>query len=103
MDLPPCVDLLDLGSPGLGLVPYITGSDAVMFVDAVHDNALPRTASIYSQDRVQAMPGGPRLSPHDPAVKAALLIAGLAVSAPAGALLVAVTPEDWRIVRFDAP
>ena len=92
--MPEHVTLLDLGTPGLGLSTYISGYDALVLVDAVHDETEPGTVRTYALEELMAMPSAPRLSPHSPAVQESLALADLEGSAPKLVALVGVVPED---------
>ncbi len=92
--LPGNVTLLDLGTPGLGLSTYISGYDALILIDAVHDDTEPGTMRTYTLDELMQMPSAPRLSPHSPAVQESLALAELEGSAPKQVALIGVVPED---------
>ena len=89
---PPEVELLDLGTPGLGLVTYLHGHDAVVIVDVVAGAGAPGDVRVYDGDELESMGGTPRVSPHDPAVAEALSIARAAGNGPLHACLVATAP-----------
>src|SRR5580692_10131313 len=44
------VEVLDLGTPGLDLAPYLYGRKLVVIVDAVHANVPSRTVSVFCED-----------------------------------------------------
>lgn len=92
--VPENVELLDLGTPGLGLSTYITGFDSLILVDAVHDQAEPGSVRVFTKDELLALPSQPRMSPHAPAVKEALALAELSGDAPRDVILIGVVPED---------
>jgi hydrogenase maturation protease len=85
---PPQVELLDLGTPGLGLISYIHGHDAVVIVDAVAGPGIPGNLRVYEGVELERLPAVPRVSPHDPAVPEALAMARLAGRGPHEACLV---------------
>jgi hydrogenase maturation protease len=89
---PPGVELLDLGTPGLGLISYLHGHDAVVIVDAVAGDGNPGDVRVYEEAELERMPAVPRVSPHDPAVAEALSIARLAGSGPHNVCLVGAVP-----------
>lgn len=91
---PPGVELLDLGTPGLGLISYLHGHDAVVFVDAVSDEAPPGTLRVYEDTELARMRTGPRVSPHDPALAEALDAARAAGGGPRTACLVGAVPAS---------
>jgi hydrogenase maturation protease len=89
---PPEVELLDLGTPGLGLISYLHGHDAVVIVDAVAGSGLPGDVRVYEEVELERMPTAPRVSPHDPAVAEALSITRLAGNGPHDVCVVGVVP-----------
>lgn len=95
---PDGVSVLDAGTPGPDLVDYLAGLDAAIVVDTVRPvsksgvSEPPGTVLLYRSDEVMALPTSPRMSPHDPDLRQALLTAELAGEAPAEVLLVGVVP-----------
>lgn len=87
------VSVLDIGTPGLDLTPYILGLDALIIVDTVRADAPPGSVRLYRKDDLLTTPPQPRLSPHDPGLKEALLLLELDGNAPVEVLLVGVVPE----------
>jgi hydrogenase maturation protease len=83
----------DLGTPGLDLVPWVTNLEALILVDTVRAEAPPGTIRLYRRDDILKHPPQPRLSPHDPGLKEALLTAEFAGQAPREVLLVGAVPE----------
>ena len=88
------VDVQDLGTPGLDLTPYLTDIDALILVDTVRSDARPGTLRLYRRDDVLKHPPQPRLSPHDPALKEALLTAEFEGRGPREVLLIGAVPEQ---------
>jgi len=76
------VELLDLGTPGLGLAGYVCGRDMVVIVDAVKDAGAPGDVRIYTGAELEKLPSQPRINPHDPAVPEALAAVRLAGKGP---------------------
>jgi len=93
----PGVSVLDIGTPGLDLTPYILGLDALIIVDTVRSDAPAGTVRLYRKDDLLATPAQPRLSPHDPGLKEAILLLELHGQAPAEVLLVGIVPERVEI------
>lgn len=91
-ELGPGVSLTDLGTPGLDLVPHLSGARVVVLVDTVKSDAPAGTLRLYRRDEVLKHPPGPRTSPHDPAVKETLLYLELAGAGPEELLLVGIVP-----------
>ncbi len=93
-EFPAQVDVQDLGTPGLDLTPYLTDIEALILVDTVRSDAPPGTLRLYRRDDILKHPPQPRLSPHDPAVKEALLTAEFEGRGPREVLLVGAVPEQ---------
>jgi hydrogenase maturation protease len=100
--LPPEVSLLDAGTPGPDLGDYLIDLDAAIVVDTVRTGSRPSPPvrqdrsgqlRLFRKDEVMALPTAPRLSPHDPDLRQALLTCELAGRAPAELLLVGVVPD----------
>jgi hydrogenase maturation protease len=92
-DIPPEVRVIDLGTPGLDLVPYVVGQPALVLVDTVRTDAAPGTVRRYGLRSLER-PLPARVSPHDPGVTEALFAASLAGQKPEHAVLVAAVPQD---------
>ncbi len=91
---PPEVSVVDVGTPGLDLVPYVAGPCGIILVDAVNlTGAAPGTIKLYDRDALVKFGPKPRLSPHDPGVTEAILAVEMAGEAPAFVTLVGVVPD----------
>jgi hydrogenase maturation protease len=93
-DFPADVSVLDLGTPGLDLLPYVADLEALVLVDTVRAEAPPGTLRLYRRDEILRHPPQARLSPHDPGVKEALLSAEFAGRGPREVLLIGAVPKD---------
>jgi hydrogenase maturation protease len=103
-DFAPGVSVEDLGTPGLDLIPYVAELDALVLVDTVRSDATPGTLRLYGRDSLLQHAPQPRLSPHDPGVKEALLTAEFAGVGPREVLLVGAVPQDSAMgVRLSTP
>jgi hydrogenase maturation protease len=91
-DFPESVEVLDVGTPGLDLVPYVAGADTILIVDTVKTDGPPGRIRVYERGELLARPAEPRLSPHDPGLKEVLFALTLAGSAPRDVVLVGVVP-----------
>jgi hydrogenase maturation protease len=91
-EFPPEVSLQDLGTPGLDLAPYLAGLDLVVIVDTVAAQGRAGDVRTYTRAELLRHAPGPRLSPHDPGVKEAVLTAELAGTAPGVLWVVGVVP-----------
>jgi hydrogenase maturation protease len=94
---PPEVELLDLGTPGLGLISYLHGHEAVVIVDAVAGEGNPGDVRVYEEVELERLPIVPRVSPHDPAVAEALSITRLAGDGPYDVCLVGAVPGSLEL------
>jgi hydrogenase maturation protease len=94
---PPEVEVVDVGTPGLDLVPYVAGPCGIILVDTVHSKgAEPGTIRILDRDALVKFGPKPRLSPHDPGVTDAILAVEMAGEAPAFVTLVGVVPGSVK-------
>lgn len=89
---PEGVAVADLGTPGLDLIPFLAGAETLVLVDTVKSDGPPGTLKLYRKAEILRHPPGPRVSPHDPGVKEALLTLELAGGAPSEVHLVGVVP-----------
>jgi hydrogenase maturation protease len=88
----PSVSVVDAGTPGLDLTPFILGQDALIVVDTVDSDAPPGTLRLYRKDELLRIPPNPRLSPHDPGLKETLMLLDFRGDGPRQVLLVGVVP-----------
>jgi hydrogenase maturation protease len=75
----------------------VTNLEALILVDTVSSKAPPGTIRLYRRDEILKHPPQPRLSPHDPALKEALLTAEFAGQGPGEVLLVGAVPEQTEM------
>jgi hydrogenase maturation protease len=90
---PQGVELVEIGTPGLDLVPYVAGPGGVLLVDTVKSAGVPGELRFYDQQQLLKLPPRPRLSPHDPGLTEALLAVTLAGTPPSFVKLVGVIPD----------
>ena len=90
---PDSVQLLDAGTPGLDLTPFLAESDVVIVVDAVRAAGAPGEVRVFDEQRVLERSPALVLGPHDPGLREALLTARLAGVAPKRLVVVGVIPE----------
>ena len=88
------VEILDLGTPGLDLVPYLYGNDLVVIADAVHAEETPGTLRIYCEADLLAHRAQLRLTAHDPGLQESLAHLRLAGEIPSEVIIVGVVPES---------
>lgn len=87
------VSVEDIGTPGLNLIPYVSGIDALIVVDTVRADGRPGEIRLYRGSEILKHPPGPRLSPHDPGLKEALMSAEFSGGGPKDVLLIGAIPE----------
>jgi len=87
------VEILDLGTPGLDLAPYLYGMDLVVIADAVHAEEKPGTLCIYCEADLLSHRAQLRLTAHDPGVQESIAQLRLAGHAPSELIIVGVVPE----------
>ena len=92
-DFAESVSVIDAGTPGLDLAPFLIGADAVIVIDSVRADAPPGTQRLYRHDAILAHPPQPRLGPHDPGLKQTLLALEFAGRGPTDVVLVGVVPK----------
>ena len=90
----PDVEVLDLGTPGLDLAPYLYDKDLVMLVDAVHAEEPPGTLCIFSESDLLIHHALLRLSAHDPGVRESLAHLSMVGRAPSELIIVGIVPEQ---------
>jgi hydrogenase maturation protease len=91
-EFPEGVSVIDVGTPGLDLTPYLAEADTVILVDTVKSDGPPGTLRVYTRDQLLRHPPPARLSPHDPGLTEALLSLDFAGVAPKDVVLIGVVP-----------
>ena len=86
--------LIDVGTPGLDLVPYLEGAERIVIIDTVRSEGSPGEIRLYDRDQIVSGPPRPRLGPHDPGLRETLLALELSGSGPSDVLLIGVIPES---------
>jgi hydrogenase maturation protease len=92
-EFPESVSVVDVGTPGLDLTPFLADADTVILVDTVKAAAPPGTLLVYGRRELAGRAPLPRVSPHDPGLTEALFTLELAGAAPRDVVLVGVVPE----------
>jgi hydrogenase maturation protease len=95
-DSPEGVSILDLGTPGLDLIPFLSDAEVVILLDTVRASGPPGTIRLYDRSALLWHPPQQRIGPHDPGVKEALLALDLAGGGPSEVLLIGVVPAKVR-------
>lgn len=92
-EFPDNVTVIDVGTPGLDLAPFLSGADAVIVIDTVRSDGAAGTQRLYGRKALLAHAPPQRLGPHDPGLKQTLLTLEFAGCGPQDVLLVGVIPE----------
>lgn len=91
-EFPPNVALIDAGTPGLDLTPYLMHATKLIVVDTVRSDGPAGSIRLYRRDDILRHAPQPRLGPHDPALKETLLALEFSGTAPDEVLLVGIIP-----------
>jgi hydrogenase maturation protease len=86
------VEVVDVGTPGLDMMPWLYDADRVIIVDTITSDAPPGTLRVYDTQDILRHPPSARVGPHDPGVKEALLTLEFAGRGPREVVLVGVVP-----------
>ena len=93
-DMPPCVEVLDAGVAGIGIIHLMEGADSVIFVDAADMGKLPGEIAFFSPcDVKEDRKDCPELSLHDTGLLGILELASLLVRPPE-VFILGVQPAD---------
>ncbi len=93
-EFPKGVSVFDAGTPGLDLTPYIADKDALIVVDTVDAEGQAGELRQYRREAVLKYAPLPRLNPHEPGLKEALLTLEFSGGGPEEVLLVGVIPSQ---------
>jgi hydrogenase maturation protease len=85
-------EVIDIGTPGLDLTPWLADARNVIIVDTVRASAPPGTVTLYDRTDIVRHAPVSRVGPHDPGLKEALLTLEFAGRAPETVALVGVVP-----------
>jgi len=86
------VEVVDLGTPGLDLMPWFYDADQLLIVDTVKSDGVPGSLRLYGRTEILTHTPSVRVGPHDPGVKEALLTLEFAGRGPRDVLLVGAVP-----------
>jgi hydrogenase maturation protease len=90
----PEVEVIDLGTPGVDLAPYLYGRKLVVIVDAVHANISPRAVSVFCEDDFLSSNACFRITGHDPGLWDTLTHLRLADCGPSELIVIGAAPES---------
>jgi hydrogenase maturation protease len=99
----PDVSVIDVGTPGLDLTPWLADVDRVIIVDTVKSDLPPGTLRVFDKAGVLRRRPSIRVGPHDPGVKEALLMLEFAGRAPREVVLIGVVPERTEMAVHLSP
>ena len=95
--------VIDIGTPGLDLTPWLADADRVIIVDTVKCDLPPGTLKVYDKAGVLEYPASARVGPHDPGVKETLLALEFAGREPRELTLIGVVPERTEMAVTLSP
>ena len=98
-DFPPSVEVLDLGTPGLDLAPYLYDRKLVIVVDAVHSDQAIGTLSTFHEEDFLTHRAKLRITGHDPGLWDALAHLRLAGNAPSALIILGINPEACEFAQ----
>ena len=93
-DVGPGVEVVDLGTPGLDLTPWLADAAHVIIVDTVKADLAPGTLRIYDKADLTRHAPFARTGPHDPGVKECVLTLEFAGRAPDHITIVGAVPSE---------
>ncbi len=96
LELPPELEVVDGGTSGLDLLPYIEGRDRVLFVDAVNFRKEPGYIGVLSNQEIPAL-FGPKGSLHHLGLMDVLAAAQLMDIAPPDVCLIGIQPQTIEL------
>jgi hydrogenase maturation protease len=102
-EMPEEVELVDAGTPGLDLAHRLVGRETVFLVDAVNTRGTPGTVRTYQGEQLRELPLWVRVSPHDPSLQEALLLAELCDRKPASVTLFGAVPASTEVGTGRSP
>jgi hydrogenase maturation protease len=91
---PPNVQLVDGGTQGLYLLPYVKGARKMIIFDAVDYSMAPGTLKVVWNEEVPAFLGANKMSLHQVGFQEVLALAKLDGCFPEEVVLIGVQPED---------
>jgi hydrogenase maturation protease len=90
----PDVEVVDLGTPGLDLTPWLADAEHVIIVDTVKAALEPGTLRLYDKADLTRHAPFARTGPHDPGVKECVLTLEFAGRAPTHMTVVGAVPDE---------
>jgi hydrogenase maturation protease len=93
-EFPDGVEVIDLGTPGMDLTPYLADARMVIVIDTVRGDETPGTLRLLRDREIVSTPPPDRMSPHEPGLREALMATEFSESNPDEILFVGVIPES---------
>ena len=90
----PEIEIIDLGTPGLDLTPYLYDKDFVIIVDAVQAQGEPGTVRTYRESEFLGGTARLRLTDHDIGFEESLAKLRLVDGAPGELIILGVIPRS---------
>jgi|SRR5215469_3141554 len=90
----PAIEIMDLGTPGLDLAPYLYGRNFVILVDAVKADGEPGTVRVYRESDPSECAAQLRVTDHDPGLLESIAHLRLLGHAPVELAIIGVIPES---------
>lgn len=95
--LPPDVEVLEIGTQGLDLVPFLHGAEAVVSVNSLHGRGTPGEVRVLDRAAILANDREYGMSPHAFGLKGHLLTLEFSGAGPKEAFVVGAIPEDVEL------
>ncbi len=92
-EFPEGVEVIDLGTPGMDLTPYLADARMVIVIDTISGKQEPGSLRLLRDGEIVSTPPPSRMSPHEPGLREALMATEFSDSSPDEILLVGVVPE----------
>jgi hydrogenase maturation protease len=91
---PDGVEVIDLGTPGMDLTPYLADARMIIVIDTVRGDEAPGTVRLLRDREIVSAPPPSRMSPHEPGLREALMATEFSDSSPDEILFVGVIPAS---------
>ncbi len=93
-EFPEGVEVIDLGTPGMDLTPYLADARMVIVIDTVRGDQKPGSLRLLRDREIVSSPPPSRMSPHEPGLREALMATEFSDCNPDEILFVGVIPES---------
>jgi hydrogenase maturation protease len=93
-ELPPCITVMDGGTQGLYLLPYVQAARRLIVFDAIDYGLEPGTMKRVEGDEVPRFMGAKKMSLHQTGFQEVISAADLTGQLPESLLLIGVQPEE---------